>query len=161
MSGTPLAAGPSGGRERVLVVLLALAVALSLALAAILAFARPQAQAAESFDRGAWYAVFLDDKEAFVGHISSLSGSSIAMDHLFYLTFEAKDAAGNPLPSPRPEDFKPTLKKLGQEIWGPEDFVRIDRGKVEYYTRLRPDSPVVAAIARYQPTPAPSASPSR
>src|SRR5947209_78113 len=132
MSGSVSPAEVSARRRPALLAALAIAVALDLALLiGVVLLARGAGASADSFDGRAWYAVFLDDKEAFVGHINNLTGATITMDHLYYLTFEAKDANGNPLPSPKPEDFKPTLKKLGQEIWGPEDLVRIDRVKVE------------------------------
>jgi hypothetical protein len=73
------------------------------------------------------------------------------MSDLYYLSFEApKDANDRPLPNPSPGDFKPALKKLGQEVWGPKDAVQINRQNMEYYTELRPDSPIVKAIAAYQ-----------
>lgn len=106
---------------------------------------------AADFNRSSYYAVFLNNKEAFVGHITDVSSDNISMADLFYLTFDPpKDTAGNPIANANPNDYKPALKKLGQEVWGPKDFVRINRQNMEYYTELRADSPIVKAIITFQ-----------
>ena len=150
---------------------LAMSLALNIALAAVavtrLGTARTASDAVTSpasVDSSKWFSVFLNNKEAFVGHITQMSTTDIAMHDIYYLTFEADPAIANPKPS----DFQPKLKKLGQEVWGPQDFVRINRSNMEYYTELRPDSPIVKAIAVYQapaatatPSPAPKPTPSK
>ena len=141
-----------------LLVLLAVSVALNLALLGLVALrglniaslsASPSGASA-SFNKDSYYAVFLNNKEAFVGHITDLNGTAINMSNLYYLTFDPpKDAAGNPVANANPNDYKPALKKLGQEVWGPKDAVQINRQNMEYYTELRTDSPIVKAIIAF------------
>jgi hypothetical protein len=145
-------------QPNLLLVLLAVSVALNLALGAFVlirgmnaASNQPGAAAsALNFNKDSYYAVFLNNKEAFVGHITDMSGSGINMSSLYYLTFDPpKDANGNVIPNANPNDYKPALKKLGAEVWGPKDAVQINRQNMEYYTELRADSPIVKAIIAF------------
>ncbi|MHB8507827.1 MAG: hypothetical protein ACYDGR_04160 [Candidatus Dormibacteria bacterium] len=141
--------------------LLALSLALNLALAGFVLVrdSSPAAAGAPEVqvDKAAFYTVFLDDKEAFAGHIQHINDHEVLMTDIYYLTFEADPS----IKDPKPDDFKPKLKQLSNNtIWGPKDAVRLSRQKVEYYTELRPDSPVVKAIMTFeqgkQPAPQPS-----
>lgn len=140
----------------ILLMVLAFSVAVNLALGALvlsrgLGTTPAVTTSTSDFNRSSYYAVFLNNKEAFVGHITDVSTDNISMADLFYLTFDPpKDAAGNPIANANPNDYKPALKKLGQEVWGPKDFVRINRQNMEYYTELRADSPIVKAIITFQ-----------
>ena len=143
---------------------LAISVALNLALGAAFLvgqLSQPPGTGAKGFNSNAWYAVFVNsqNQEAFVGHVSDASAGDITMKDIYYLTFEAKDATGNPIASPRPEDIKPVIKKLGQEVYGPRDLVTVNRLNLRYYTQLRDDSQVVKAITAFEhPGPKPSPS---
>ena len=139
-----------------LLVILAVSVALNLALAGLIAYRGStngfnfgSSAPAASVNKDSYYAVFLNNKEAFVGHITAVSADNIDMANIYYLTFDPPtDAAGKVIANASPNDYKPALKKLGNEIWGPKDAVRINRQNMEYYTELRPDSPIVAAIKK-------------
>jgi hypothetical protein len=144
---------------------LAISIALNLALGAVL-LSRSTAgtkgsTGSPSFSATAWYAVFVNsqNQEAFVGHVSGATSNDITMKDIYYLTFEAKDAAGNPIANPKADEFKPVIKKLGQEVYGPKDTVTVNRLNLRYFTELRDDSQVVKAITAYEhPGPAPSPS---
>jgi hypothetical protein len=139
----------------VILVILAISVALNLALGVVV-IARV-ATATPSFDKNAWYAVFINNlsvtQEAYVGHVTSMTTDEIDMQDIYYLTLEARDASGNVITNPKPEDVKQTLRKLGQEIYGPQDAIQIDRRSARYWIKLRADSAVVQAILRYRQTP--------
>jgi hypothetical protein len=144
---------------------LAVSIALNLALGALLVRSSTAATKAStgspSFSATAWYAVFVNsqNQEAFVGHVSGATSTDITMKDIYYLTFEAKDAAGNQIANPKADEFKPVIKKLGQEVYGPKDTVTVNRLNLRYYTELRDDSQVVKAITAYEhPGPAPSPS---
>jgi hypothetical protein len=144
---------------------LAISIALNLALGAVL-LSRSTAgtkgsTGSPSFSATAWYAVFVNsqNQEAFVGHVSGATSNDITMKDIYYLTFEAKDAAGNQIANPKADEFKPVIKKLGQEVYGPKDTVTVNRLNLRYFTELRDDSQVVKAITAYEhPGPAPSPS---
>jgi hypothetical protein len=160
IAGSPAISGPAklipGPRAA-----LAISVGLNLALGALLfAHLGHPAPAASAFNPNAWYAVFVSsqNQEAFVGHVSDATASDLTMKDIYYLTFEAKDAA-KPIASTKPEDVKPVIKKLGQEVYGPKDVVQVNRLNLRYYTELRDDSQVVKAITAFEhagPKPSPS-----
>ena len=144
---------------------LAISIALNLALGALLlnrSTSSPKVSTTSpTFSATAWYAVFVNsqNQEAFVGHVSGATSNDITMKDIYYLTFEAKDAAGNPIANPKADQFKPVIKKLGQEVYGPKDTVTVNRLNLRYYTELRDDSQVVQAITAFErPGPAPSPS---
>jgi hypothetical protein len=153
---------PGGRSVPILAILLAVSIAANLALAGVLILGKkPVPKPAESFNGNAWYGVFINNNEAFVGHIKEADTQNITMSHIYYLTLEAKDASGNTIPTPSAEQFKPFIKKLGQEVYGPKDVIQINRQNVRYYSELRDDSDVVKAIVAYENKPAPAPSSGR
>src|SRR5437016_2166861 len=149
MDSSPAVPAENGGRERfpfvfglLVIAVLALSLALNLALAGFVVTrgSNPTTTATASdpqLDRTVFYTVFLDDKEAFAGHITRINDREVIMSDIYYLTFEADPS----IKDPKPDDFKPKLKQLSNNtIWGPKDSVRLQRQKVEYYTELNPDS---------------------
>ncbi len=163
MATSPAISAPAttlpGGRAGLYWAALAVSVALNVALAAafLVGHLSPSpGPAASGFNPNAWYAVFVNsqNQEAFVGHVSRAASNDITMKDIYYLTFEARDAAGNSIANP-----KPVIKKLGQEVYGPKDFVSVNRLNLRYYTELRDDSQVVKAITAFEhagPQPGPS-----
>jgi hypothetical protein len=157
---------PLGAKLAPLWAVLAISIALNLALGALLltrgtTTASKVSTTSPTFNATTWYAVFVNsqNQEAFVGHVSSATANDITMKDIYYLTFEAKDAAGNPIANPKADQFKPVIKKLGQEVYGPKDTVTVNRLNLRYYTELRDDSQVVKAITAFEhPGPAPSPS---
>jgi hypothetical protein len=151
---------PESRRVPILAIILAISIAANLALIGVLVLGRsaatPKAVAAESFNDKAWYGVFINNNEAFVGHITAADSQNITMRSIYYLTLEARDAAGKPIANPQADQFKPFIKKLGQEVYGPKDVIQINRQNVRYYSELRDDSDVVKAIVVFEKTASPA-----
>ncbi len=146
--------------------LLAISVALNLALIAVVVLVKTNPAPGPAIDPKAWTAVFLTNNQpAFVGHLTSVSSSELAVDDVWYLTYLANDAQGKPIPSPRPEDFKPVLCQVGAsacgQLYGSKNFVRVNRQNVLYYTELKPESNIVQSILKFEKSSAPQPSPSR
>ena len=164
---TPTTADHVRWPVRILAIILAVSIAANLALAGVLILSRTTAPkaAAETFNGNSWYGVFINNNEAFVGHITGADSQNITMKDIYYLTLEARDANGNTITNPTAAQFKPFIKKLGQEVYGPKDVIQISRQNVRYYSELRDDSPVVAKIVsceqQGQKNPAPAPSPSK
>lgn len=159
---TPTTADPVRRPVRILAIILAISIAANLALAGVLILSRTTAPkaAAETFNGNSWYGVFINNNEAFVGHITGADSQNITMKDIYYLTLEARDANGNTITNPTAAQFKPFIKKLGQEVYGPKDVIQISRQNVRYYSELRDDSDVVKAILGFEKNPAPAPSPS-
>lgn len=154
MADSPAAASRAGLRASrsslpVVAVILAVSIAANIALAAVLVLGRTSTSAsAETFSKDAWYGVFINNNEAFIGHISNADGQYIHMSDIWYLTLSATDDSGKQIVNPTPDQVKTNINKLGSGLYGPKDQVQIIRGNIRYYTELRNDSPVVTLITR-------------
>ncbi|MFN2466285.1 MAG: hypothetical protein ABR598_08490 [Candidatus Dormibacteria bacterium] len=171
MAESTRAASRVSGRQNVpYLALLAVSVALNLALVGVLVLGKrtadPGGETTLPIPSTAWTAVFLTNNQpAFVGHLRSVSATELAVDDVWYLTYLANDAAGKPIPSPRPEDFKPVLCQVGAsacgQLYGSKNSVRVNRQNVLYYTELKADSNVVQSIIKFEKSPAPQPAPSK
>ncbi|MEA2646185.1 MAG: hypothetical protein QOE92_1268 [Chloroflexota bacterium] len=154
MADSPAASSRAGlrtGRSPLPIVamVLAVSIAANIALAAVLILGRATpAVGAESFNKDAWYGVFINNNEAFIGHVASADGQYIKMTDIWYLTLSATDDQGKAIVNPAPDQIKTNINKLGSGLYGPKDQVQIIRGNIRYYTELRNDSPVVTLITR-------------
>lgn len=172
MAETALVTGRPGNRQSVpYLALLAISVALNLVLSVVVVLVKTAPAATSStagaaIDPKAWTAVFLTNNQpAFVGHLTSVSSTELAVDDVWYLTYLANDATGKPISSPRPEDFKPVLCQVGAsacgQLYGSKNFVRVNRQNVLYYTELKPDSNVVQSILKFEKSAGPQPTPSK
>jgi hypothetical protein len=173
MADSTLVAGRASGPRNVpYLALLAVSVALNLALLAFVAVRTlnpgtpASTTAGPAIPSSAWTAVFLTNNQpAFVGHLTSVTSSELAIDDVWYLTYLANDAAGKPIASPRPDDFKPVLCQVGAsacgQLYGSKSTVRVNRQNILYYTELKPDSNVVQSILKFEKSSAPQPTPSR
>lgn len=95
-----------------------------------------------------WQAVFLSNGTVYFGQVSSSGGQWLELRDIYYL-----QRAQTPQPSGTPEEQanqgKLVLIKLGNELHGPRDTMRINRDHVVFIEDLKPDSQVVTAIDRY------------
>jgi hypothetical protein len=132
----------------IVALILAVSIAANIAMGAVLLLGRTSAAGAETFTKDAWYGVFINNNEAFIGHISSADGQYIKMSDIWYLTLSATDDQGKQIVNPTPDQIKTNINKLGSGLYGPKDQVQIIRGNIRYYTELRNDSPVVTLITR-------------
>lgn len=106
-----------------------------------------------------WQAIFLSNGQVYFGKMeSSDSGQYLVLSDIFYLQL-AK--------APQPDSAKTTdeaqqqvsLVKLGSELHGPVDKMRINRDHVIFIEQMKSDAKVVTAIEQFKkngPAPAPS-----
>ncbi|PIR87207.1 MAG: hypothetical protein COU11_01480 [Candidatus Harrisonbacteria bacterium CG10_big_fil_rev_8_21_14_0_10_49_15] len=95
-----------------------------------------------------YQAVFLDNNQVYFGQITSTSGDFITLQDIYYLQVnqrlqpiqEGETPANNP-------DI--SLVKLGGELHGPTDEMRINKDHVLIIEDLRKDSNLVGAIEQY------------
>lgn len=99
----------------------------------------------------AWQAVFLVGGQAYFGHVARVTPNWLTLRDVHYL---------QTTPSVQPGATSPdiAIMKLGKELHGPEDEMRINRDHVLFIETLRSDSAVVRTIeaAQTQPEPADS-----
>lgn len=95
-------------------------------------------------ERPAWQGVFLSNNTVYFGHVGD-QGSWVVLRDIYYL-----QRAQTPQPSGEESgENKLVLIKLGNELHGPEDYMRINKDHVIFIENLRPDSQVVKAIEKY------------
>lgn len=90
-----------------------------------------------------WKAVFLTNGQVYFGKVISESKKAITMHEIYYLqvtqlTPQTKED--------QQQEPQLTLIKLGQELHGPTDEMRINRDHVLFVETLKPDSQVVQTI---------------
>lgn len=110
-----------------------------------------------------WSAVFLANGQVYFGHIVRSRSDTVVLREVYYLQV----APNLQQPASGPTDL--TLVKLGKELHGPMDEMRINRQHVLFTETLQQESPVVRAIERVRrgetvaapppSTPSPAAAP--
>lgn len=133
--------------------------------------------AAPSGKPSGYQAVFLSNGQVYFGRLDGFNTNEPTLREVYYLkvgtladtnqkTTEVKvepkagtkeataSAAKSPTltPTPTPAAAKTglTLVKLGEEIHGPADEMKLNKDQILFVENLRDDSQVVAAIKRYQ-----------
>ncbi|MCX6808552.1 MAG: hypothetical protein NTW50_02705 [Candidatus Berkelbacteria bacterium] len=105
-----------------------------------------------------FYAVFLTNSQIYFGHLSNVNDQYITLTNIYYLqlaqplqstssstaTTTTPTTAGTGLVDNSSQSL--TLIKLGKELHGPKDVMKINRDSVQFYEELKNDSKVVQAI---------------
>ena len=105
------------------------------------------------------YAVFLTSGQIYFG--------SLVQDHDIYVLRDVFYPQSNDSLRTDGTKKKITLSHVGDEFYGPQSIVYINRDQIMYYEKLRPESKINEAIQKYlndksngTVSPSPSASPS-
>ena len=93
-----------------------------------------------------WQAVFLSNGQVYFGKIIKETGSTVVLKDIYYL-----QVAQSPQPATEGQQAQQNLSlvKLGNELHGPRDEMKINRDHVLFTEDLKSDSRVVDAIVRY------------
>lgn len=95
----------------------------------------------------AYQAVFLSNNQVYFGKLSNENSQYPALRDVYYLqvtqTLQPKDENAPPVPNIN-------LVKLGGEIHGPTDEMRINRDHILFVEDLKADSQVVTAIKAFR-----------
>lgn len=94
-----------------------------------------------------WQAVFLTNGQAYFGHVARVTPNWLTLRDVHYLQTTPSVQPGVAVP-----DI--AIMKLGKELHGPEDEMRINREHVLFTEVLRSDSAVVRTIETAQAQPA-------
>ena len=95
-----------------------------------------------------WQAVFLTNGQVYFGQITKSSEKSVVLEDVYYL-----QVAQSPQPAPEGAAAQAnnlSLVKLGNELHGPKDAMKINMSQVLFTEELKADSKVVDAIVRYK-----------
>lgn len=91
-----------------------------------------------------WQAVFLTNGQVYFGNVTSITPDTVVLEKIYYLQTSGPLQAGG---VPEAQDL--ALVKLGAELHGPTDAMRINRQHVLFIENLKTDSKVVKAIEQF------------
>lgn len=94
-----------------------------------------------------YQAVFLSNGQVYFGKVSGEGSSTLKVTDIFYLRVQQ---AVQPKDSSEAAQPDVKLVKLGNEIHGPMDQMRINRDQVLFVEDLKDDGKVVTAIKNFQ-----------
>lgn len=93
---------------------------------------------------GGYQAVTLANGAAYFGKVQQMDSNTLTLEDVFYLKARVVGAGGK---TPAQNPFE--LIKLGNEVHGPTDRMRVNRRQILSLQELRSDSKVVVAINDY------------
>lgn len=97
-----------------------------------------------------YQAVFLTNGQVYFGHLSEMWGQYPDLKDVYYLQVTQPSQPLQPSQANSPANIN--LVKLGGELHGPTDEMRINRDQILFIENLRSDSGVVKAIQQLSPT---------
>lgn len=107
-----------------------------------------------------WQAVFLTNGQVYFGKVAKIDEGFVYLKSIYYLQIiTSQDTIGQPPDVQTQPEQRLTLIKLGNEIHGPLDEMRINRDHVVMIEDLKDDGRVVQAINDYLTKPAAETAP--
>lgn len=96
-----------------------------------------------------WQAVFLTNGQVYFGKVVKESSKSVILRDIYYLQVtQPLQTSGDQQQAPVQNEL--SLVKLGNELHGPKDEMRINGAHVLFIEDLKADSRVVEAITNYK-----------
>ncbi|MBI4653256.1 hypothetical protein HY750_03320 [Candidatus Kuenenbacteria bacterium] len=105
--------------------------------------------------QGEWQGVFLTNGQVYFGHVVKENANEVVLENIYYLQVKQVLQKSQDPKNPEPQTEQSiSLIKLGEELHGPKDLMRINRNQVLFIEDLKKDGKVVQAIAEYEAKPA-------
>ena len=98
-----------------------------------------------SENKSQWQAIFLSNEQVYFGQVVSENNDSVIIQNIYYLQDQISLHQGA---DQLPKDFP--LVKLGNEVHGPYDEMRINRQHIIFVEDLRQDGKIMQAIQKYK-----------
>lgn len=92
-----------------------------------------------------YQAVFLSNGQVYFGKLSKENSQYPVLRDIYYLQVNQ-----SPQPITSTNSSNINIVKLGAELHGPEDEMRINRSQILFIEDLRPDSKVLEAIRQFK-----------
>lgn len=107
-----------------------------------------------------WQAIFLTNGQVYFGKLDSDNGQFFTLSDIYYIQVQ-QPAESTAAAKEQQAQQQISLVKLGNELHGPVDKMRINRDQIIFIEQMKADSKVVQAIDQYKKNgPAPVPSPS-
>lgn len=100
-------------------------------------------------NKSEYQAVFLTNGQVYFGKVANASGSTVKVNDIYYLRVQQQV---QPVEGDKQTAAQPDVKlvKLGNEIHGPMDEMRINHDQLLFIEDLKEDGKVVTAIRDFQ-----------
>ena len=132
----------------VIIILLVIAAFLVNQYTSINLFGSSSSKISLSYSQDSYYAVFLTNGQVYFGKVTRTGDKVTILEDIYYLQ------VSNPLqqvPPPGTEQQPQlTLVKLGNELHGPKDYMKLNNDHVIFVEELKDDGRVVKAILEYK-----------
>lgn len=108
-------------------------------------------------DASNYQAVFLTNGQVYFGKLKNINKDFLTLREVFYLQQVNPNQPnqdrlqGSATSPPSQEQPQLSLVKLGSELHGPTDELRINRSQILFYETMKNDARVVNAIKEYKP----------
>jgi hypothetical protein len=96
-----------------------------------------------------YHAVFLTNNQVYFGKIQKQSAELVVLEDIFYLQVNQQQIQPPP-EGQDPQNVQLTLVKLGNELHGPKDEMKISRRQVLFTEELKESGQVVQTIKRFK-----------
>lgn len=103
-----------------------------------------------------YQAVFLTNGQVYFGKLSGMTASFATLVDIYYLQVTTPPAAGDAAQlnqQQAQQQQQLSLVKLGEELHGPVDEMKVNRDQVLFYEDIKEDGRVMQAIREYQKNP--------
>ena len=104
----------------------------------------------KSLSKGDWQAMFLDNGQVYFGKVEGELSDPVLLKDIYYLQVIQPLQQTEVGQAPAPSQPQLSLVKLGNELHGPMDEMRINREHILFVEDLKADSKVVDAINQYK-----------
>lgn len=97
-----------------------------------------------------YQAVFLSNGQVYFGKVSNENSSTVTLKDIYYLQVQQQVQPTDSKDKAAADQQQVQLVKLGNEIHGPVDQMRINHDQILFVEDLKADGKVVTAIHNYQ-----------
>ncbi len=104
----------------------------------------------EGVEASKYQMVFLTNGSAYFGKLEHVDQQYLKLTKVFYIQTNDASAQKDDKEIVQKEGNDMQLIKLGNEVYGPEDEMRINRDQVSFYGNIKPDGKVAKLIEQYK-----------
>jgi hypothetical protein len=102
-----------------------------------------------------YQAVFLSNGQVYFGKMSDVNSSYVTLSDIYYLQVTQPPLQGSQQSQSTTPQAQPQLSlvKLGNELHGPVDEMKINRDQILFFEDMKEDAKVMEAIKEYKANP--------
>lgn len=103
-------------------------------------------------DSNKYQAVFLNNDQVYFGKVQDISDDTLVLTDIYYLQqgSNKQQSVGQASETKDTDQANLSLVKLGEELHGPQDEMRINRDQVIFWENLKENGKVAEAIKNYK-----------